>query len=369
MPESVDAIVIGAGVVGLAIARALARAGHDTLVLERNATIGAETSSRNSEVIHAGLYYPPGSRKARLCVTGRDQLYRYCADRGVDHRRCGKLIVAVDAPQARALLHIAATARANGVTDVQVLDAAQARQLEPHVNCVAALYSPSTGIVDSMGLMNALRADFEQDGGSIAFRTPVAAGSLKGSQITVTTSGPEPIALGARIVVNAAGHGAQALAAAIEGVAPETIPALHLCKGSYFTLAGRAPFSHLVYPLPTADGLGVHATLDLAGRVRFGPDAEWIDRIDYAVDPRRADAFYAAIRRYWPGLPNGALSPAYAGVRPKIERPGGSATDFSIVRQADPRGCVLINLYGIESPGLTASLAIADEVLALTRPA
>ena len=237
------------------------------------------------------------------------------------------------------------------------------------MNCVAALYSPSTGIVDSMGLMNALRADFEQDGGSIAFRTPVAAGSLKGSQITVTTSGPEPIALGARIVVNAAGHGAQALAAAIEGVAPETIPALHLCKGSYFTLAGRAPFSHLVYPLPTADGLGVHATLDLAGRVRFGPDAEWVDQIDYAVDPRRADAFYAAIRRYWPGLPNGALSPAYAGVRPKIERPGGSATDFSIVRQADPRGCVLINLYGIESPGLTASLAIADEVLALTRPA
>lgn len=364
MADTIDAIVVGGGVVGLAIARALARAGQETLLLERNPTLGAETSSRNSEVIHAGLHYAPGSLRARLCVAGRDALYRYCASHGVAHRRCGKLIVAIDEAQGNALGAIRATAQANGVTDVETLDPAQARRIEPQVRCVAALYSHSTGILDSHGLLAALQADFEAAGGSVACRTAVASGRLDGATVALRTGDEVLTTVRARLVINAAGHGAQALAAAIEGVPLESIPPLHLAKGTYFALDGPPPFSHLVYPLPTGSWLGVHATLDLGGRVRFGPDLEWVDRIDYAVDPGRAPAFYEAIRKYWPGLTDGALVPAYSGVRPKIVGPGGSEADFVIKRHTDPGGATLINLYGIESPGLTASLALADEVLA-----
>lgn len=364
--EQVEAVVIGAGVVGLAVARSLARAGHEVVVLEALDLIGSVTSARNSEVIHAGLYYPPGSLKARLCVEGRDALYAYCEARGVAHRRSGKLVVATQPAQADDLHKLLAQARANGVDDAVLLDGAQARALEPALQAVAALHSPSTGIVDSHGLMLALQGEAEDHGAMLAFESPVRSGVVRGDGIELEVGGAQPMRLKARIVVNSAGLRAPAVAARIEGLDPRHVPTAHLCKGSYFSLAGRAPFSRLIYPVPEAAGLGVHLTLDLGGQARFGPDTEWLPDdapIDYRVDPRRADGFYAEIRRYWPALPDGALQPAYSGVRPKIQAAGEPARDFELQGPAVHGVPGLVNLFGIESPGLTASIAIGDEVL------
>jgi len=368
--EKIDTAVIGAGVVGLAVARALALAGHDVLILEAADAIGMETSSRNSEVIHAGIYYSAGSLKARLCVEGRDELYRYCEERGVPHKRLGKLIVATEECQRASLAKIADSANACGVDDLRSLTQDEARTMEPELSCVAALFSPSTGIVDSHALMLALQGDAETHGAQVAFRTRVQAGRVEDGGIVLTTrSGDgEELALKARLVVNAAGHGAIPLARAIDGMPASRVPRQFFARGCYFAMARKSPFARLVYPVPVEGGLGVHLTLDMSGAARFGPDVEWIDGLDHTVDPRRADAFYAEIRRYWPALEDGALQPAYAGIRPKIAGPGELAADFWI---EGPRGhgvTGLVNLFGIESPGLTASLAIADRVVAMLEP-
>jgi L-2-hydroxyglutarate oxidase LhgO len=363
--DTVDCVVVGAGVVGLAIARRLAQAGRETLVLERHDAFGTETSARNSEVVHAGIYYPTGSLKARLCVAGREQLYDYCRLKGIEHRRYGKLIVATNAAQARDLEGIAAAAARNGVSDLRRLEAAEAIRLEPALNCTAALLSPSTGIIDSHGLMLALLGDLEQAGGNLVVQTPVTALRPTPDGVQVQMGHETSPWLRARWVINAAGLEAPRLASRIEGFPPEHTPTARYAKGSYFTLEGRAPFSRLVYPVPEPGGLGVHLTLDLAGRARFGPDVEWIDEPEYSVDPRRADAFYERIRRYWPALQDGALSPAYAGVRPKIEGPGGLAADFRIDGPSVHGVPGIVNLLGIESPGLTAALAIADYAAAI----
>lgn len=366
--ERLDCLVVGAGVIGLAVARALAMAGREVVIVERHALIGSETSSRNSEVIHAGLYYPDGSLKARTCVAGRERLYRYCASHGVPHRRCGKLIVATSASQVPALEALRAQALRNGVTDVVMIGAEDARGMEPEVECVAALHSPSSGIVDSHALMLALLGDAEAAGAMLALESPVEAGRVAAGGIEVEVGGAAPMRLLCRTVVNAAGLGAQAVARRIEGLDPGHVPPLHLAKGHYFRLSGRAPFSRLVYPMPEPGGLGVHVTVDLGGQVRFGPDVEWVEEIDYAVDPRRAERFYAAIRTYWPRLADGALEPDYTGIRPKLTGPGG-VQDF-VVQGPDAHGVPgLVNLFGIESPGLTASLAIADLVAGLAVPA
>jgi L-2-hydroxyglutarate oxidase LhgO len=360
--ESVECLVVGAGVIGLAVARALARAGREVIVLEGESGIGSGVSSRNSEVIHAGIYYPPGLVKTRLCVDGKAMLYAFCQEFGVPHKRCGKLLAAVNAGEIDKLAALRAQAEANGVADLMWLSGEEARALEPALVAHRALLSPSTGIVDSHAFMLALRGDAEAHGAMIAFETPVLAGQAGEQGLVIETGGPAPMRIAADMVVNAAGLGAQALARSITGVPAETIPPLHLAKGNYFSLSGRSPFARLIYPMPTPGGLGVHLTLDLAGQAKFGPDVEWIDAIDYDVDPRRAESFYAAIRTYWPDLPDGALQPAYAGVRPKIARPGGSTTDFLLQTEKDHGVAGLINLFGIESPGLTASLAIADWV-------
>ena len=367
MTDRVDAIVVGAGVVGLAVARALALSGRETIVVEAETMIGTGTSSRNSEVIHAGIYYPHGSLKARLCVQGREKLYEFCAARDIAHRRCGKLIVATSADQQDDLATIYARAYANGVTDLVHLTRAEAQAMEPNVACTSALHSPSTGIIDSHGLMLALQGDLEAQGGVIAFGTEIVRGAVDGEGVALTcrdrTSG-DTFDLAAPVFVNAAGLGAVALAKRLDGFPPEHVPEAYLARGCYFALSGRAPFSRLVYPVPEPGGLGVHLTLDLGGQARFGPDVEWIDAIDYSVDPRRADKFYGEIRRYWPGLPDNSLQPSYAGIRPKISGPGEPAADFRIDGVAAHGIPGLVNLFGIESPGLTASLAIADEVLA-----
>lgn len=365
--ERVDALVIGAGVVGLAVGRALARRGLETIVLERADAIGTGTSSRNSEVIHAGLYYAAGSLKARMCVQGRQQLYAFCESHGVAHRRCGKLVVATSPDQHAALEATRAKAAANGV-ELRWLDAGQARAIEPALNCTAALHSPETGIVDSHGLMLALQGDLEAAGGALALCSPVLGIRCGEDGHVVRVGGESAMELAAGIVVNAAGLWAPSLAAATQGLAPPHVPQGHHAKGNYFSLAARAPFSHLIYPVPEQAGLGVHLTLDLAGQVRFGPDVEWLapgspDAIDYRVDPARAEGFYAEIRRYWPDLRDGALQPAYSGVRPKLGGPGSPAADF-VVQGPQAHGLDgLVNLFGIESPGLTSCLALADEVL------
>jgi len=363
--EQVDVIVVGAGVVGLAVARALALRGLETLVLERERTIGTGISSRNSEVVHAGLYYPSGSLKARLCVAGRGALYDYCAERGVGHRRCGKLIVATSEAQCAPLAALERQGRANGVQDLQPLNRAQAQALEPQLQCVAALLSPSTGIVDSHALMHSLQGDLEHAGGVVALGTTVSS-IVAGAPHVVQAGGME---IAARIVVNAAGLFAPALAARTQGLPAAKQPVGRFAKGHYFSLAGRPPFSRLIYPLPEAAGLGVHLTLDLAGQVRFGPDVEWVEPdaeggLDYRVDITRAAGFETEIRRYWPGLPAGALQPAYTGVRPKLQSPGEPAQDFRIDGPGEHGIDGLVNLFGIESPGLTACLALAEEVLA-----
>jgi L-2-hydroxyglutarate oxidase LhgO len=366
--DAVDAVVIGAGVVGLAIGRALAQRGLETVVLERANAIGTGTSSRNSEVIHAGIYYATDSFKARLCVSGRARLYAYLESHGVDHRRCGKLLVAATAAQQARLAQIQAQAARNGVGDLRLVDARELHTMEPELNAVAALHSPSTGIVDSHGLMLALLGDLEACGGALALLSPVKGVVCGGDAHEVQVGGEMPMTLRARYVVNAAGLWAPELAARLEGLAPQLVPTAHYAKGNYFSLAGRAPFSHLIYPVPEEAGLGVHLTLDLAGQARFGPDVEWInpaspDAIDYRVDAQRAAGFEAAIRSYWPGLPAGVLQPAYSGVRPKLQSPREAAHDFVLQGPAEHGVRGLMNLYGIESPGLTASLAIADEVL------
>ncbi len=361
MAEKVDCVVIGAGVVGLAVARALAMRGRETLVLEAEDAIGTGTSSRNSEVIHAGIYYPPGSAKASLCVAGKHLLYSYCALRGIEHRRCGKLIVAADQEQVRALEKIEATARANGVTDLRWLTAAQAKAMEPALSCVAALLSPSTGIIDSHGFMLALQGDLEEAGGIVALQSPVIRGRCDPGAIHLEAGADETIEVAARVVVNSAGLSAQQVAHRIEGVPEQSIPPSGYAKGNYYVFQGRAPFRHLVYPVPEPGGLGVHLTLDLAGQARFGPDVEWVEKLDYTVDPGRAERFYRVIRRYWPALPDATLRPGYAGIRPKLGGPGAAA-DF-LIQGPDAHGVHgLINLYGIESPGLTAALAIAEHV-------
>ena len=366
--ESVDAVVIGAGVVGLAIGRVLALRGLETIVLERANAIGTATSARNSEVIHAGLYYPTDSLKARLCVRGRALLYDYLESHGVAHRRCGKLVVATSAAQQARLAGIQAQAARNGVDDLRLLDAAALRAMEPELNAVAALHSPSTGIVDSHGLMLALLGDLQAQGGALALLSPAERIVCGDTAHGVQVGGEQGMELQARFVVNAAGLWAPGLAAHIAGLGPPQVPIARYAKGHYFSLAGRAPFSRLIYPVPEEAGLGVHLTLDLAGQARFGPDVEWIapdspDAIDYRVDARRAPGFEAEIRRYWPGLPRDALQPAYSGVRPKLQQPGEAAHDFVLQGPAEHGVRGLMNLYGIESPGLTASLAIADEVL------
>ncbi len=365
MTDRVDCVVAGAGVVGLAIARALARAGREVIVLERNGAIGTETSARNSGVIHAGIYYPTGSLKAKLCVAGKERLYAYCAAHGVPHARLGKLIVATAQDQVPALEALAAKAVENGVHDLRRLTPAEAHELEPEVACVAALLSPSTGIVDAHALMLSYLGDAEALGAMLALNAPIVAGRVAGDGFELEIGGAEPTTLGCRSFVNSAGLGAHDVARRLSGLDPATIPPGYICKGNYFTLAGRSPFRRLVYPMPELAGIGIHVTLDIGGQVRFGPDIQWIDEIDYAVDPARSQPFYAAIRRYWPALPDGALAPAYAGIRPKLQAPGGPAADFLIQGPCDHGVPGLVNLYGIESPGLTSSLAIADEVVAM----
>jgi len=358
--DRVDVVVIGAGVVGLAVARALALspvfAGRELLVLEAADGIGTGTSSRNSEVIHAGIYYARGSLKAQLCVRGKQMLYAYCAERGVAHRRCGKLIVATDDAQVAQLQGIVAKAAANGVDDLVVLSAADVRAMEPQLRCTAAVHSPSTGIVDSHAFMLALQGDFENTGGIVALNSPLASARCTADGIVLVMQDGTELLAGT--VVNSAGLYAQALAHRFEGLAAEHVPPSYFAKGNYFTLAGRAPFTRLIYPAPEAAGLGVHLTLDLGGQAKFGPD-------DLVVDPARGNAFYAEVRKYWPGLPDGALQPGYAGMRPKIQSPHEAARDFVIQGPAEHGVRGLVNLFGIESPGLTSSLAIGERVAAL----
>ena len=364
----VDCVVIGAGVIGLAVARAVASTGRETIVVERNTSIGMETSSRNSEVIHAGLYYSTGSLKARLCVTGRELLYRYCKERGIPHRRCGKLVVANNEAQRIKLTAIASQAQANGCDEVDMLTADQAHALEPALSCISALHSPMTGILDTHAYMLALQGDAENAGATFAFDSRVVAGQVheNGIVLSVTSSDGSNMQLLAECVINCAGLWAPFVARSIEGLAADDIPRPYFAKGNYYALSGPAPFSRLIYPVPEAAGLGIHFTLDLGGQARFGPDVEWLtfdgDDIDYRVDPQRAESFYQSIRSYWPALPDGILQPAYAGIRPKISGPGEPAADFLFASHGTPQ---YLGLYGIESPGLTASLAIAEHALNL----
>ncbi|MFI4869034.1 MAG: NAD(P)/FAD-dependent oxidoreductase [Steroidobacterales bacterium] len=367
MTERIDCAVIGAGVVGLAVARALALSGREVIVLEAESAIGTGISSRSSEVIHAGIYYPTGSLKARLCVHGRELLYRFCALNSVEHRRVGKLIVATSATEVPTLARYEAQARANGVNDLRRLTSEETLQLEPEVRCTAALLSPSTGIVDSHGLMLAYQADLEAHGGVVALNSPVTGGSLNESGIALEVGSAAPMALRVAIVVNCAGLNAQSVSRGVFGVPAPAIPGRFLAKGYYFSLAGRSPFRHLVYPVANSAGLGTHVTLDLNGGARFGPDVQWIESIDYGFDEARKADFAQAIRLYYPQLDDSRLQPAYTGIRPKISEAGQPAADFCIRGPAEHGDCPYVALYGIESPGLTASLAIAEHVAALLR--
>jgi L-2-hydroxyglutarate oxidase LhgO len=358
--EKLDAVVIGAGVVGLAVARAPPTAGREVVILEAEDAIGTHTSSRNSEVIHAGIYYPKGSLKARSCVAGKELLYEYCVAHGVPHRRSGKLIVATDEKQLSELESIQKKAHANGVTDVVWMTRAQVLALEPELSCVAGLYSPSTGIIDSHALMLAYLGDAEAHGAMLALKS-----HLLGAQVTADgfVVHSDQMDVACNVLVNSAGLRAPSVAKTIEGYDTTLAPREFYAKGNYYSLTRRAPFSRLVYPVPEPGGLGVHVTLDLAGQARFGPDVEWVDHIDYAVDPKRSERFYAAIRRYWPGLPDGALAPGYAGIRPKTAGPKEPAPDFEVQGPSAHGVPGLVHLFGIESPGLTASLALAGLVL------
>jgi L-2-hydroxyglutarate oxidase LhgO len=358
--EKADAVVIGAGVVGLAIARALALAGREVIILEAEDAIGTHTSSRNSEVIHAGIYYPRGSLKARACVEGKRLLYEYCESHGVPFRNCGKLIVATEEKQVSELESIKQKAHANGVTDVDFISKQKILEWEPELSCIAGLHSPSTGIIDSHALMLAYLGDAEAHGAMLALKSPLVGGEIVADGLVIHTS---EMTLETGVLINSAGLRAPSVAKSIEGFEKQLIPRELYAKGNYYSLNKKSPFSRLVYPVPEPGGLGVHVTLDLAGQARFGPDVEWVDHISYEVDPRRAERFYAAIRRYWPKLPDGALLPGYSGIRPKTAGPSEPAPDFEIQGPAKHGVPGLVNLFGIESPGLTASLALAGLVL------
>jgi L-2-hydroxyglutarate oxidase LhgO len=370
--DRVHGVVVGAGVVGLAVARALALSaqgqGRDWLVLESESAIGTGTSSRNSEVIHAGIYYPRDSLKARWCVRGKHLLYEYAQERHVPHQRCGKLIVATHASQVAQLELIAAKAAANGVHDLVTLSAQEARAMEPALHCLAALHSPSTGIVDSHAYMLALQGDFENAGGMVAYLSAFKRATITPQGYELTLADGTQVACD--VLVNASGLNAPLLARCIEGLDTTGLPQAAYCKGNYFTLAGRSPFSRLIYPVPEAAGLGVHLTLDLGGQAKFGPDVQWTDRADdLQVDPRRGEVFYDAVRQYWPGLPDGALQPGYAGMRPKIHAQAEPAADFMLHGPAQHGHAGLVNLLGIESPGLTSALSIGEAVVeAVYRP-
>ncbi|MCW8914258.1 MAG: NAD(P)/FAD-dependent oxidoreductase [Magnetovibrio sp.] len=362
MTETLDTVVIGGGVVGLACARTLALSGREVVVVEREPAIGTITSSRNSEVIHAGIYYPQGSLKGRLCVEGKWMLYDYLDAHGVDYNRCGKLVVATTDDEVAVLEDVVRKAAANGCTELDWLEGAEAQALEPELKCLKALSSPTTGIIDTHGFMLSLQGELEAHGGAVALNSPVESARITANGILLQVGGEQPMEVLAKTVINSAGLDAQSMAGHIDDFPTEHIPPAHLCKGNYFSLLGKAPFKQLIYPVPGAASLGCHYTRDLGGQGRFGPDAEWVDHIDYQVNPERGDSFYAQIRCYWPGLEDGALSPAYSGMRPKIQAPGEPAHDF-IIQGADTHGVPgLINLFGIESPGLTSSLAIARYV-------
>ena len=367
--DRIECAVVGAGVVGLAVARALAQAGREVIILEAEGLIGSGVSSRNSEVIHAGIYYPAGSLKARLCVRGRELMYDYCAERHVPYRRCGKLVVATRDEDLPRLQAVARHAADNGVT-LTPLSRAQALALEPALEARAALLSPDSGIVDSHALMTALLADAEQAGALLALKSPLTAARRDGDSWVLESQGDASTELRVEWIVNCAGLGAQGVARRLLGFPQEAIPARHLAKGHYFSLATRAPFSRLIYPTPVDGGLGVHLTLDLGGQARFGPDVQWLPglpedaALDYAVDASRAAAFEADIRRYWPALPEGSLQPAYTGIRPKLSGPGEAAADFRIDGPRHHGTPGVVQLFGIESPGLTASMAIAEIVVA-----
>jgi L-2-hydroxyglutarate oxidase LhgO len=364
--DRVHGVVVGAGVVGLAVARALASSpqgrGRDWLVLEAANAIGTGTSSRNSEVIHAGIYYPKGSLKALWCVRGKHLLYQYAQERGIAHRRCGKLIVATSDQQVGQLAGIQAKAADNGVEDLVMLSAQQAHALEPQLQCLAALHSPSTGIVDSHAFMLALQGDFENAGGMVAYLSALERARItaQGHELTLA----DGTQIMCDVLVNASGLKAPDLARRIDGLDAGELPQARFCKGNYFTLSGRSPFSRLIYPVPESAGLGVHLTIDMGGQAKFGPDVQWTDSPDdLVVDPRRGDAFYAAVRKYWPGLQDAALIPGYAGMRPKINGPDQPAADFMLHGPAQHGHAGLVNLLGIESPGLTSALAMGEAVV------
>ncbi len=359
----IDAIVIGAGVVGLAIARALARSGRSVVTLERADGIGTETSSRNSEVIHAGIYYPEGSLKAKLCVQGRRALYKYCDQHRVPYQQCGKLIVATDSDEISGIEKLKIKGEINDVEGLRLLSQAEAKTLEPALSTTGALYSSVTGILDSHAFMLSLKGDAEDQGAAFAFHTPFLRADATGNTIWVETGGNEPMRLSTHNLINASGLHASDVARTVIGLDPVRTPNTLYAKGNYFSLRGKAPFSRLIYPAPQTHGLGVHLTLDLSGQARFGPDVEWVDTLDYEVDPKRGEGFDDAIRRYWPDLPKNALIPAYSGIRPKISGPNDPAPDFQIDGPESHGIPGLVNLFGIESPGLTSSLAIADAVL------
>jgi L-2-hydroxyglutarate oxidase LhgO len=362
MTGTVECVVVGAGVVGLAVARELALGGREVMVLEQEPGIGAHTSSRNSEVIHAGLYYKKSSLRAQLFPRARDLMYAYCAEHGVPHRRIGKLFVARNAEEVPRLHAHMEAALAAGVGDVRWLGPDEAHALEPNLQCHAAYLSPSSGIVDSHALMLAYRGDLEAAGGIVVLRSPVTGGSITAEGFALNVGGAERTTLACRLLINCAGHGAPPLARAIAGIPPQTVPPAYFRRGVYFTASGPPPFRRLIYPVHGKSGLDIHAVVDLAGAVRFGPDNEWIDRIDYSVDPGRAAHFYPAIRSFWPGLPDGALQPAYAGIRPTISGPGEPPLDYQVLGQRVHGVSGLVNLFGIESPGLTASLGLAEYV-------
>ena len=363
MTESVDCVVVGAGVVGLAVARRLALAGNEVIVLESTDAIGTHTSSRNSEVIHAGIYYPTNSLKAKMCVEGKIRLYKYCKSHGVPHKRIGKLIVASNESQTDILKALKAKASANGVTDLEWKNQSDIKLLEPNIVGTSALLSPSTGIIDSHSLMIAYQGDAENKGAVVVLNSPVQKGSFRNGKMELFVgSAGEEFIISPNTLVNAAGLEAQTLAHNFDGLNPKTIPPRFLARGCYFTVSGKSPFSRLIYPVPETGGLGVHVTLDMAGAVRFGPDVEWVDTVDYSVDPKRAENFYRAIRKYYPELSDDALQPGYSGIRPKIAPKGSAAGDFLIQGPKEHGVAGLVNMYGIESPGLTASLALADLV-------
>jgi len=366
MTDHIQTVVAGAGVVGLAIARKLALSGHDVIVLESADAIGTGTSSRNSEVIHSGIYYPKDSLKARLCVAGRKALYDYCESHGIEYRRAGKLIVATSIEEIETLKSLRAKAENNGVNDLIWLSSEEATALEPALFCTAALLSPSTGIIDSHGYMLALQGDAEASGAMVAFNSPLIGGKVNSGatveRFLIQAGGENPAEFTCTNFVNSAGLGAQSVAHSIEGIPSEAIPPLYYAKGNYFVLSGKAPFQHLIYPAPVSGGLGTHSTLDLGNQTKFGPDVEWIGTPEYVVNPARGEVFYDSIRRYWPALPDGALEAGYSGIRPKLVGPGEEAADFMISGARDHNVAGLVNLFGIESPGLTSSLAIAESV-------